>query len=178
MESREMTRTRRRAGMPAVLALGVLSLAMVVPGWLRRPAPVEQPLAFSHATHVKGEEIRCKDCHEGEDRAQAGFPPVKSCGDCHSEPEGEHPDEPKVREYLKEKREIPWVAVTRNAGHVYFSHRVHVRLAGLGCEDCHGLVEDWTEPPRFPVPNLVSMDACIDCHEEKGATLDCQACHQ
>ena len=118
-------------GLAAVLALGVLSSSMSLPSWLKRPSPVEQPLAFSHVTHVQEEELDCKDCHAAEEAVHAGYPTIGYCHDCHSEPEGEHPDEPKVREYKKLKQEIPWVPVNRNVGHVYFSHRVHVSLAGL-----------------------------------------------
>jgi hypothetical protein len=62
-------------------------------------------------------------------------------------------------------------------GHVYFSHRVHTTVGGMECEDCHGPVEEWEEPPTRPNPALLSMHACITCHEDEGATIDCLACH-
>lgn len=142
-----------------------------------RSAPIEQPLAFSHATHVTGEELRCKDCHDAETAVRAGFPDIKYCHECHSQPEGDHPDEPKVREYYEAKKQIPWIQVNRNEGHVYFSHRVHVTLAEMECEDCHGDVASLTEPLPRPVPELHSMEACMECHEERGASQECITCH-
>jgi c(7)-type cytochrome triheme protein len=163
-----------RVGGGLLLSGALVTLA----GCFGEGEPIVQPMDFSHATHVTAEEMRCKDCHDGESSVQAGMPPIKSCVDCHKKPAGDHPDEPKVREYRKAKTEIPWVQVNRNAGHVYFSHRVHVALAGLDCKDCHGDVAAWTVPPSHPQEDLHSMDACIDCHESEGASLDCAACHK
>lgn len=161
-----------------IVALGLSSTLFPLTACLGRGEPIVQPMDFSHATHVVGEEMRCKDCHEAETAVRAGMPPLESCADCHKKPAGKHPDEPKVREYRKAKLEVPWVQVNRNVGHVYFSHRVHVALAELECKDCHGNVEEWTAPPPHPNPELLSMDACISCHETEEASLECAACHK
>jgi hypothetical protein len=47
----------------------------------------------------------------------------------------------------------------------------------MECEDCHGRVEEWEVPPSRPNADLLSMHACITCHEDEGATIDCLACH-
>ncbi len=173
-EARSATQQGRTA--PAVVLLAFA--AMTLTGCLGQPDPIVQPMEFSHATHVQGEEMRCKDCHDGEGSVHAGFPAIKSCDNCHKKPAGEHPDEPKVREFRKAKLEIPWLPVNQNVGHVYFSHRVHVSLAELECEDCHGDVKEWTVPPPHPAKELHSMGACISCHETEGASLECAACHK
>ena len=162
----------------AVATLGLASALLALSGCWGESDPIVQPMEFSHATHVQAEELRCKDCHEAETAVQAGMPPIKFCDDCHKKAAGEHPDEPKVREYRKAKVEIPWVQVNRNVGHVYFSHRVHVALAELECEDCHGDVKEWTVPPPRRNEDLHSMGACISCHETEGASLECAACHK
>ena len=129
------------------------------------PPSVVQPIAFNHAVHVKQEEIDCAECHRAaRTEIRAGLPGLKDCYDCHKEPEGEHPDEPKVREYAKKGVQIPWVVVNRNVGHVFFSHRAHVAIGKMECEDCHGKIEDLTEPVSRPVAALHSMEACMDCH--------------
>ncbi len=138
---------------------------------------VPQPLEFSHQSHMK-EELTCDGCHRGaEKRDVAGFPRLKGCMLCHEEAVGEHPDEPKVRDYYKQKREVPWVRVNGNPGHVFFSHRAHAG-AEIGCEECHGEVGKFSLPIVSPTPALHSMDACMDCHERQQASNDCLECHQ
>lgn len=140
---------------------------------------IVQPIDFSHAVHVKGEEMACNDCHAADTQARAGFADIKVCMECHKEAQGDAPDEneAKVREYGKAKKQIPWVQVNRNAGHVYFSHRVHVAFAGFECSECHGKVEDLEHAITEPTPALHDMDACMDCHAEHGGSLQCLACH-
>jgi c(7)-type cytochrome triheme protein len=139
--------------------------------------PVEQPLHFNHANHMK-EELTCDGCHRGAlTRDVAGFPKIKGCMLCHDEAKGEHPDEPKVREYKESNKPIPWVRVNGNEGHVFFSHRAHA-LAEIECARCHGDVENMTEPIRLPTAELHSMDACMACHAKEQASNDCLECHQ
>jgi hypothetical protein len=71
-----------------------------------------------------------------------------------------------------------FVQVTKNAGHVRFSHRAHTVLAKLSCAQCHGDVTQWVVPPAYPDPILMSMDACIDCHRHNAGPTNCRACHQ
>lgn len=163
---------------PLVLLGAAASIGLVV---ARRsaPPPIIQPIAFNHSIHVKQEEIECAECHRGaRTEAWAGFPDLKDCYDCHKEAEGNHPDEPKVREYAEKGTQIPWVPVNRNEGHVFFSHRAHVTFAKMKCQECHGKVEDLTEPVSHPMPGLHSMEACIACHEERRASIECAACHK
>ncbi len=138
---------------------------------------VVQPMGFSHASHTK-EDLTCVGCHRGaEKRDAAGFPRIKGCMLCHKEAIGKHPDEPKVREFAAAKKRIPWVRVNGNEGHVFFSHRAHA-MAEIQCKECHGEVENLTEPIVSRTAELHSMDACMACHQRTNASNDCLECHQ
>lgn len=168
-----------RTGILLAVAIVLLVGGGMVLARLGGPEPRRQPIAFSHAIHVQGQELECRDCHEDAwTKPYAGFPSTRSCADCHREAEGDHPDEPKVREYAKRQEEIPWVQVNRNPGHVYFSHRAHVTFAEMSCESCHGDVASRDEPITIPTEELHSMDHCMDCHREREASLECMACHK
>jgi menaquinone reductase, multiheme cytochrome c subunit len=167
-------RTLRRKILLLVLVLGTAAAAATGITLKRAPKqelpPIEQPIGFNHATHVK-EKLGCTDCHTGAATAQhAGFPTSKSCAQCHKVG--------KLGKAAKSGVEIPWVIVNRTAGHVYFSHRAHVTFGKIKCEECHGNIKDLEEPPPRPMPEFRSMDACIDCHKERTASLECFACHK
>lgn len=165
-----------------IVTLVVVGVVAGAGGWMLTRAsvpPIEQPIAFSHKVHVQGEELECRDCHgDARKSPHAGYPDLRNCYDCHSEAEGDHPDEPRVREFASKGMEIPWVPVNRNAGHVYFSHRAHVIFAEMECAECHGKIEELDEPPSRPRPELHSMEACVDCHRRREASLECAACHR
>jgi hypothetical protein len=160
----------------SLAALGAIGLQGAAP---RAAAPAEKPLAFDHKIHVEDEEIECTECHSGaETGVHAGLPAVRECMDCHKRAKGEHPDEPKVREYAKRAEQIPFVQVNRYPGHVYFSHRAHVRFAGMDCQECHGDMASLSEPVSEPTASLTTMAGCMDCHRERQASLECAACHK
>jgi hypothetical protein len=139
--------------------------------------PARQPMAFNHALHMEAD-LKCLSCHMGaEDEALAGFPTLADCVDCHHKVQGQRPDEPKVRLYDQQKREIPWVRVNRLPTHVYFPHAAHVTLAKLPCASCHEGIDAATAPLTLPDTHF-TMAACMDCHREKKANNDCNACHR
>ena len=138
----------------------------------------DQPIAFNHQLHHE-EGLGCLDCHpRAEDSPYAGLPPIRGCMLCHSEPQGEHPDEPLIREYAESDGAIPWIQVNRMEGHVYFSHAAHVRFARMDCAACHGDMTVETEPVTVSQIDALSMTRCMDCHREEGVTNDCLACHK
>ncbi len=147
----------------------------------RAPAAADQPIDFNHAIHVVDEEVPCTDCHVGaETGVHATLPALSTCLLCHMKPQGDEPNEREqaVRDLAAAKTPLRWTQVTRNAGHVYFSHRAHVSIAELPCADCHGDVSTWTRPPTAPDERLMSMDACMACHRERGVSNECDTCHQ
>jgi c(7)-type cytochrome triheme protein len=141
----------------------------------------KQPLPFSHAVHAGAQEIPCTDCHRGAvDGVEASLPSIGQCLRCHMRPQGEPPSdvEALVRARAAEPGPFRWIQVTRNPGHVYFSHRAHAHLAQMTCADCHGDVATWDEPPTAPTADLVDMGACMSCHRQRGASNECHVCHR
>jgi hypothetical protein len=153
-------------------------LCLVLPSCFPASPLVVQPLAFSHRIHHE-QDTACLDCHiRAEEGVYATLPGLKTCLLCHEEAQGEDPLEPMVREYAEREEPIPWVQVNRVEGHVYFSHAVHVKFAEISCEQCHGDMTTVEEPLTRSQIEGLTMDACMDCHEERGATNDCLVCHK
>lgn len=164
---------------------------------------VEQPLRFSHRVHT-GEAVgmACDACH----RIDAGrrfvtIPPTSTCAECHAQPVGDSPDErTMVTDYIRKGREIPWLVYSRQPDHVSFSHPLHVKLANLPCERCHGALGRTDAPPPYEENRLTGysrriwgrsiarvglepgegnkMDDCSNCHRERGVAESCIDCHK
>jgi len=138
---------------------------------------VEQPLRFNHALHIELE-IACDDCHPtARTSTRSGFPETDDCMLCHEEDETEPPDLRILAEYARTEQPIPWRRVYGLAEDVFYSHRRHVAVAQIECETCHGDIGALTAPPPWPLVEQ-SMDWCLECHERRGASLDCVHCHR
>ncbi len=136
--------------------------------------PAAQPIDFSHAHHVTEIGIDCQFCHAYARRGPvAGIPSVQRCAGCHRVVLSEQPEILKVLEYWENEEPIPWVRVHDLPDHVRFTHKAHVR-AGVGCEACHGDVARMEAAVQV---ESLSMGWCVSCHEDRGATRDCLACH-
>ncbi|HEX5270805.1 MAG TPA: cytochrome c3 family protein, partial [Gemmataceae bacterium] len=120
-----------------------------------------QPVPFSHEHHVGVLGIDCRYCHTGvEDSSFAGFPPTKTCMNCHSQMwVGSDMLEP-VRASYREGKPLRWHRVYNLPGFVYFDHSIHVQK-GVGCTTCHGRVDEM--PFLYQEPSLL-MEWCLDCH--------------
>ena len=142
-------------------------------------AAPEQPIAYSHQTHIKAG-VQCLFCHTGALRSSvAGIPSVQKCMGCHSVIAADQPEIKKVAGYWDRGEPIPWVRVNIQPDFVFFSHQPHLG-AGLNCETCHGDVGNMTVDR--PVVKM-GMDWCLDCHlkqpEANIARLtDCLTCHK
>ena len=162
------------------LAVGLLvlgALGAVGVGFALAPRSALQPIAFSHRLHVEELGSDCTDCHLYVlTAARATIPNIEVCGDCHEEAQTESPEEARVVEHIQAGEPIPWVKVTTVPDHVYFSHRRHTAIAEIACETCHGEVGQRVEPVVRPAVDM-TMDHCMDCHEESGASNDCIWCH-
>lgn len=168
----------RLLGVIAYVALGGAAIAVVWSSW---PASaVSQPLPFPHEKHM-ALDMECASCHTGALReAGAGIPSAHTCALCHRTDRAYPPTPPELADYLLTGKSIPWVQVHRVPRHVYFSHRRHVVLAGLACEECHGEIRSAAQPvtrPYFPM-GQAGMDRCVDCHRREKVTTDCLSCHR
>ena len=162
-------------------------LAFLVGACTPAPRVPDQPIAFDHALHLTldldGRRLACVDCHAGAETAEhAGLPALRDCLRCHVRPQLGARGVPNPREARVRALAVPgpfrWTQVTRNPGHVYASHRAHVGIAKLACEECHGDVTAWTSPPTQPIQKLRRMSECMDCHRRHGASNWCGTCHR
>lgn len=165
--------------------LAVVSMAVFAAGALvaaTEPPPPLPVADINHALHIE-REVACVDCHTGvESHAEAGVPSITICLDCH---EGESAEElggdangALIAAHLERGEELWWPSVYRLPDNIVFSHRRHVVLGEIACEECHGDVKEATTLPVALRPDTLSMDGCMDCHARHGADLDCWTCHQ
>jgi hypothetical protein len=133
-----------------------------------------QPIAFPHAPHTENE-VACVFCHEfPEDQAAAGIPRTELCGSCHSAMPQETEAVQKLMEFVDSEQQIPWVRVFELPQYARFPHKWHVR-AGVECEECHeGVGRSLTTARHIEL----EMAWCVDCHEERQASVDCVVCHK
>jgi hypothetical protein len=172
------------------LAGALLTLAA---GWTAFPVAlfqrVSQPVDFSHKIHADKAGTKCEDCHAiRADGTFAGIPPLDKCSGCHAQPMGTTAQERHfIQQYVTPNREVPWQVDARQPGNVYFSHAFHARRARLDCRQCHGNQgESDTLPPvrinrisgYSGSPHFLNMNACEDCHRQRGVANSCLACHQ
>jgi hypothetical protein len=126
----------------------------------------EQPVQFSHRHHVQGLGIDCRYCHTSvETAASAGMPSTKTCMTCHSQVWTDAPILEPVRESWREDRSIEWTRVHDLPDFAYFDHSIHVSK-GVGCESCHGRVD---EMPLMWREHSLNMEWCLSCHRDPAA---------
>lgn len=127
-----------------------------------------QPLAFRHSLHVGDLGLDCRFCHATVDRAaDAGMPTVTGCLGCHAEIlAGTRAVEP-LRTAAAFDAPIEWGRVNDLPAHARFHHGVHVQ-AGVGCETCHGRVDEMAEIVQT---ETLSMGWCLDCHRDPAPRL-------
>ena len=164
--------------LPAILLLAAGFVLTSGAARLAKKEVITQPIQFNHFIHVDTLEMACTDCHPHVmEREFAGRPTLKICAECHDISLTDSPEEVILLEYVQSQKEIPWRRLYEVPGHVFYSHRRHTTVAGIDCMECHGEIGLSTTPPPGPLTNL-SMKFCMDCHEKKGVTTDCNACHR
>jgi hypothetical protein len=140
-----------------------------------RPEPV-QPIAFVHQVHAETAELECTDCHISVARGpRANIPDIRTCWSCHQNTIPDHPEIKKIRAYRERGEDIPWQRVYgwNDEAHVRFNHAPHIR-AQVECATCHGDVAKMKVAER--VVNH-TMGFCVDCHNRRNVSNDCQTCH-
>jgi hypothetical protein len=86
-------------------------------------------------------------------------------------------EESKLVQLIEKGEPLRWKQVNQLPTHVYFSHQTHAVSAAIECATCHGAMQERTVPP--PQPFFAwTMDACLNCHEQRRATVDCNGCHR
>lgn len=147
---------------------------MFVPKEYARGNHPQQPIAFSHQLHVENNQMECQYCHSGVSQtAYPTMPSVELCMGCHKLVKTDSPEIKKLKEYYDEKKPIEWVPVHNLPEHAHFPHERHIK-AGVGCQNCHGQIQKMQAAERV---SSLKMGWCLSCHREKGATIDCTACH-
>jgi hypothetical protein len=130
---------------------------------------VDQPVKFSHKHHVGQLGIGCQYCHtSAEVSASAGFPPTKTCMNCHQQIwVGADLLRP-VRKSFESSvaadvgQPIPWTKVHNVPHYTYFNHSIHL-AKGVGCYSCHGRVDEMS---LLYQSKTLLMEWCLDCHRE------------
>jgi hypothetical protein len=142
-------------------------------------AAPQQPIAYSHRTHVEAG-VQCLYCHTSAMQSDiAGIPSVQKCMGCHTVIATDSKAVQELTGYWERGEPIYWKLVNQQPDFVYFSHQPHLG-AGINCETCHGDVGSM-EITRPAIK--MDMGWCLDCHleqpEEKTARLvDCLTCHK
>ncbi len=169
-------RVQVRRGHLAIVVL--LIAAAVVPLLARRGPAIPQPIAFNHRKHTQDLGLACEFCHKYvRQGAHAGLPAADTCSMCHSVPQGSSTEAARVTELITEGDPLQFNKLFRLPSHVYFTHRRHVGIGELECENCHGAIANTERPPGRPLVRI-TMEFCTDCHAEREQTLDCNGCHR
>ncbi len=139
----------------------------------------EQPINFSHVTHVQEKGIECQFCHWNVAKSPyAAIPEVQTCMGCHSIIAGTSEEQKKeinkLKDYSSKGEPIPWEKVHVMPDYVRFNHKRHVK-AGVACQSCHGQIPEMETVERV---SSMKMGWCIDCHREQASSIDCYVCHK
>jgi hypothetical protein len=128
----------------------------------------DQPIKFSHQTHVAENQIDCMYCHHTAGISKtANIPSTNLCMNCHivvreGSRSGRFEIDKLVQAY-EEGRSVEWIRIHKLPDHVFFSHAQHVGVGKIDCNQCHGQVEEMHLVRQ--VKDL-SMGWCLECHRE------------
>lgn len=175
------SRWRSDGGLSRLLLLVPLAIILLVPVLVfavnRSPA-VSQPFAFNHQMHIEEQGLECDFCHEYvQTGAHAGLPGAEICAECHDTVQGESEAAERLTALIDSGVPLRFNKLFTMPDHVFYTHRRHVGIGELECRECHGPIAETESPPERPLVTM-SMDYCMDCHRERGETLDCNACHR
>ncbi|MEM7247873.1 MAG: cytochrome c3 family protein [Acidobacteriota bacterium] len=131
------------------------------PKWTDVGYAPPQPVSFSHQLHAGELGMDCRYCHDTAERAaHAAIPATSTCMSCHAVVKTSSKELAPVRESAKTGEAIPWRRVHMLPDYAFFDHSVHL-AAGIGCESCHGRVD---QMPVLYQHEELSMKWCLDCH--------------
>jgi len=140
----------------------------VTPEAIRIGYMPEQPVPYSHSLHVGELGMDCRYCHNTVEQAShAAVPPAQTCMRCHENVREKSPKLIAVREAFSTGEPVEWIRVHDLPDYVYFNHSAHV-TRGVGCESCHGRVDQMTEVWQS---EALTMGWCLDCHRDPAQNL-------
>jgi cytochrome c7-like protein len=163
--SRAQVLTLKLGGLAALalIFVALLSWRILIKPHPAVGTPTGQVVPFSHKHHVGDDGIDCRYCHTSvETSAFAGIPPTHTCMTCHSQLFTDQPMLAPVVQSLRSGQPIPWKRIHDLPDFVYFNHGIHI-AKGVGCEECHGRVDEM--PLTWRVAPL-TMQWCLACHRE------------
>lgn len=139
----------------------------------------EQPIKFSHVTHVQKNRIECQYCHWTVAKSgYAAIPEVETCMTCHKAIKGGTEEQKteinKIQEAYSADKPIEWNKVHVMPDYVKFNHKRHLK-AGVTCQSCHGQIPEMDVVERV---SSMKMGWCVECHRQNGASIDCYTCHR
>lgn len=137
------------------------------------PAP-EQPLPFSHKTHITLGLV-CETCHTNPDPGtMMTFPATETCMGCHVAIGADTAAIKELHAFSESAEEIPWQRVYALMPGITWSHRAHLN-SGADCANCHGDVSQVDAMSESTA--IIAMASCISCHESHQAKTACVTCH-
>jgi hypothetical protein len=145
-----------------------------VPDNLAPHAAPEQPLPYSHKTHL-ALGLQCQTCHTNpEPGNQMTFPAASTCMTCHANVAKDKPSIMKLAGFSQSGQPIPWARVYEVTPGVTWTHRKHLQ-AGAQCANCHGDVSQLDAMAQ--TTSVTTMGSCISCHQARKAPTACVTCH-
>jgi len=137
-------------------------------------APPEQPIPYSHKTHL-ALGLACSTCHANPAPGNLmTFPATTTCMSWHISVATHKPAIQKLAAFSKSKQPIPWARVYTVLPGVTWTHRKHLD-AGMKCQMCHGQVAQMDR--MYEATSVTTMGVCLNCHKEHGAPTVCSTCH-
>lgn len=208
-EDTEQSQKHTKSGVFGIVSVFVGVLVALVFGWVIFPqllySKKPQPITFNHKLHVESVGLDCATCHiAGPNGTFSGLPPLATCAECHSSPQGESKEEAKlIEQYIEPNKEIPWLVYNKMPDNVYFNHDIHSAKScnAKGCHDfsvtdmcamCHIKVWEMSKEPVVEInkitgytTNTMKMWECERCHAREGhrdgntnANNLCFTCHK
>jgi Cytochrome c7 and related cytochrome c/Class III cytochrome C family len=159
-----------RAQQPAATA----EVKQEVPDNPTEHAPPEQPIPYSHKTHL-ALGLPCATCHTNPAPGNLmTFPATSTCMSCHISIATKKPAIEKLAAFSNSRQPIPWVRVYQVLPGVTWTHRKHLD-AGMKCQMCHGQVGQMDKMSE--ATSVTTMAVCLSCHKEHAAPTACSTCH-
>ncbi len=176
-------------------------------GWIAFPRALythkQQPFTFLHKAHAEKSGISdCGECHAFKDDGEfAGIPATEKCASCHSEQLGDTKAEAiLVSNYVKPGHETHWLVYAQQPANVWFSHAIHLKRAGLSCQQCHGSYGETDQVKVYQLNRIsgysrdiwghsmsrfrrapgdgMKMSDCETCHSRRHVEVGCLGCHK